>query len=108
MRCPSDKCASTNVQHLPNYWASLPSDSSLKKDLAEPAAVQGQYLLVLAVVGLGVYGIASGTVAGGLLILLVAGGWGAAMHRKVEESEAARASWAQELICLACTGRFCP
>jgi hypothetical protein len=108
MKCPSGKCGSTNVEYLPHYWASLPSDSPLKAEYAEPPAVQAQYLLAVGVVAVGVFALASGAIAGGLLMLLIGGGWGAAMRKRVESAEAKRATWAQELICLACTGRFCP
>jgi hypothetical protein len=105
VNCPGAKCGSSNVQSLPLYWKSLPSDSPLKRSLAQPAAVDAKVVgaVALGVVGLVVVG--SGSMLG-LLLLLGAGVWGVVGHRLAEDAEAARGVWAGSLICLVCTGRF--
>jgi hypothetical protein len=108
MKCPLGKCGSSNVESLPHYWAALPSDSPLKAKYAEPPTDKGQYLIAIGVVALGVFALASGSIAGGLLMLLVGACWLAVTHQRVEAAEAKRATWAREVICLACTERFEP
>jgi hypothetical protein len=107
MICPSGKCGSSNVESLPNYWASLPSDSPLKASLAQPPAVQAQYLVAVGVALFGVFAVAQGALAG---LLLVLGGvvWGVVTHGRAEAADSARAEWGSSLICLACTGQFRP
>jgi hypothetical protein len=108
VKCPSAKCGSSNVEHLPHYWESLPSDSPLKGRYAPPAAVEAQYVLVLGVIAVGIALMATSSVLLGLLA--AAGGlvWGAVMQQRVARWEAAHGAWSTSMICLACTGRWVP
>lgn len=109
MICPSDKCGSTNVQHLPHYWKSLPGDSPLKSQYAQPAEGDTRARLIAAGVAvLGVVLLATDTV--GLGLLLIAGGgagvWWA--HGRVVLADHARDRWSRTQICLACTHLWTP
>lgn len=109
MKCPSDKCQSTNVQHLPHYWESLPSDSPLKGRYAQPAEADGRVRLALVgAAALGVVFVVTGGITGGLVLLAVgaAGAWVA--HGRVTAVEEKRAEWGQKQICLACTHLWVP
>lgn len=108
MKCRSEKCQSSNVQLLATYWASLPSDSPLKKSLAQPAAVPAQYLGAAAVAAVGLVAVISGALLGGLLVLGVGLLWGSSMHRKAEAAESDRAAWGSKVRCLACTETWVP
>jgi hypothetical protein len=109
MQCPSEKCASTNVQHLPHYWQSLPGDSPLKGKYEQPA--QGDRRARLIAAGVAVLGLVlavTGTVALGLLVL-AAGAIGAwVLHGRVAAADHARGRWASTQICLACTHLWVP
>jgi hypothetical protein len=107
MLCPSEKCGSSNVQHLPHYWESLPADSPLKSRYAQPAVEDGRSRLILAVIGAaGVVLLVTGTVALGLLALAVGavGAWAA--HGRIMLAETRRGQWASTQICLACTHQW--
>jgi hypothetical protein len=108
MKCRSSKCGSTNIQLLSSYWASLPSDSSLKKDLAQPAAVESQALWALAVVLVGILALVSGAVPAGLALAVGGGLWVAAQWRRTETAAADRAAWESKRRCLACTETWVP
>lgn len=109
MRCPSDKCGSSNVEHLPHYWQSLPGDSPLKARYAQPA--EGDRRAVTVGVGVAALGIVLAVIGGivlGLLVLLAGAGWAAVAYRRVEAADAARAQWQRRQICLACTHLWVP
>lgn len=97
MICPSEKCGSTNIQHLPLYWASLPGESPLRARLILGAvAVLG---LVVAVTG----GVALG------LVMLASGAAGVAFTTsRIGAAVAARELWQRRQICLACTHLWVP
>jgi hypothetical protein len=109
MLCPSGKCGSSNVQHLPHYWESLPADSPLKARYAQPAVEDGRGRLILALVAAaGVVLLVTGTVALGLLALAAGaiGAWVA--HGRIVAAETKRAAWSRSQICLACTHQWTP
>lgn len=109
MLCPSEKCASPNVHHLPHYWESLPGDSPLKGRYAQPAAEDGRARLILAIVAAaGAVMLVTGTVALGLLALAIGaiGAWIA--QGRIAAVEAKRANWGRTQICLACTHQWVP
>lgn len=109
MLCPSDKCGSANVQHLPHYWLSLPGDSPLKGKYAQPAEGDARARLVAAGVAvLGLVLAVTGTVLLGLLVLAVGviGTWVA--HGRVVAADHARGKWQRTQICLACTHLWAP
>lgn len=106
MRCPSEKCGSVNVEHLPHYWQSLPAESPLKARYAPPAKADGGYLVALAAVALGIAVVVSGAVLAGLLVAVGSLAWGALVHQRVTAAEAALAAWESSRVCLACTGTF--
>lgn len=109
MFCPSDKCASTNVQHLPHYWQSLPGDSPLKSKYAQPAEGDRRARLIAAgVVVLGVVLVVTGSWPLGLLGVAagaVAVWW---THGRIILADSARDRWASTQICLACTHLWVP
>ena len=109
MLCPSDKCASGNVQFLPHYWESLPGDSPLKGRYAQPAEGDARARLVLAVIAVaGVALVVTGTVGLGLVALAVGavGAW--VVHNRITSADAAREAWGRTQICLACTHLWVP
>lgn len=109
MKCPSEKCGSGNVEHLPHYWLSLPGDSPLKGRYAQPAEVDGRArLIALGVAALGV--VLAVTGSWGLGLLAVAGGLvvGWVVHGRIITTEAARDRWDRTQICLACTHLWVP
>ncbi|TKA01974.1 hypothetical protein [Actinacidiphila oryziradicis] len=108
MKCRSDRCGSTNIQLLSAYWQSLPSDSPLKKSLAQPAAAESQFAWAVGVAVVGIAAVASGAVLAGLGVLLAGGLWGAGMWKRTEAAEAARAAWGLQVRCLACTETWQP
>lgn len=109
MRCPSDKCQSTNVQHLPHYWASLPGDSPLKRRYAQPDEPDQRTRLILgAVAVLGLLVAVTGGVALGLLMLAGGGAGVAFTTNRIGAAVAARELWQRRQICLACTGLWVP
>jgi hypothetical protein len=95
------------VESLPHYWQSLPSDSPLKAQYAEPPVVAAQYLWAVGGIVLGVMTLARSVVAG-LLFVVLGVAWCVATHRQAEAADSARAEWGSSLICLACTGQFLP
>ncbi|WUH94502.1 hypothetical protein OG900_33100 [Streptomyces sp. NBC_00433] len=109
MRCPSDKCASTNIQHLPHYWRSLPGDSPLKGKYAQPAEGDRRARLIAAgVAALGVVLLVTGAWPLGLLAL-AGGGVGVwAIHGRITLADQARGKWSSTQICLACTHLWVP
>jgi hypothetical protein len=109
MICPSEKCASSNVQFLPHYWESLPAESPLKARYAEPAEGDARARLVLAGVAIaGLVLAVTGSVGLGLLALAigVVGAW--VVHGRIVMAEQARAAWGRTQICLACTHLWVP
>lgn len=108
MKCRSPKCGSSNIQLLSAYWQSLPSDSPLKKTLAQPAAAETRFAWVAVVLALGVTALVSGSVLVGVVVLLAAGLWGSGMWRHVETVAADRAVWGAQVRCLACTETWAP
>jgi hypothetical protein len=109
VRCPSEKCASSNVQHLPHYWQSLPGDSALKGRYAQPAEGDRRARLVAAgAVILGVVLLVTGSWAVGLLAVAggAVGGWVA--HGRILTADTARGQWGRTQICLACTQLWVP
>ncbi|MFD4596772.1 hypothetical protein ACFWPQ_01940 [Streptomyces sp. NPDC058464] len=108
MNCPSPRCGSSNVQLLSHYRDSLPPGSKLRDTYAEPAAAEGSYLLAVGLVILGIVAAASGTVLAGLAAIAAGLGWGAVIHRRVEDADRARAAWGNRRICLACTEQWTP
>lgn len=110
MICPSEKCGSTNIEHLPHYWASLPGDSPLKARYAQPEEPDLRTRLILgavAVLGL-VVAVTGGGVALGLVML--AGGAAGVVFTtgRIGAAVAARELWQRQQICLACTGLWVP
>jgi hypothetical protein len=102
--CPSKDCGSSNVEHLPHYWKSLPSDSPLKTEYAQPAAPDPRNRLLLAALAVaGLVLAVTGQVAVGLVLLAVGAVGAAVAHGRIEAVEAARAVWERRRICLACT-----
>lgn len=108
MQCPKSNCGSTNIQNLAAYVASLPSDSPLKKSLAQPAAPESQSLWAVAVMVLGVAALVSGAVLAGLAALLAGGLWAAGAWKRTEAAGTARAAWGLQVRCLACTETWQP
>lgn len=109
MHCPSDKCGSTNVRHLPHYWASLPGDSSQKREYAQPAEGDRRArLIAAAVAALGLVLAATGTVGLGLLALGVGGVGVWVTHGRIVLADAQRDTWTRTQICLACTELWTP
>lgn len=109
MKCPSEKCGSSNVEHLPHYWQSLPGDSPLKKRYAQPAEGDRRARLIAA--GIAVFGLVlacTGTVGFGLAVLAAGtvGIW--VMHGRIVQADAARNMWQRRQICLACTHLWVP
>lgn len=104
--CPQADCASSNVENLPHYWQSLPSESPLRARYAPPATGTVNYWASLGLVGLGFVATVSGSV--GLGLLLIAGGvaWGGFLYRRSVQVAALLAEWQASQICLACTRRF--
>jgi hypothetical protein len=104
MFCPSDKCGSSNVEHLPHYWASLPGDSPLKARYAQPDEPDQRTRLILAGVAvLGIVVLCTGGIGLGLLMLAVGGAGVLWATGRIGASEAERAVWQRRQICLACT-----
>lgn len=102
--CPSEKCGSSNVERLSHYWASLPAESPLKARYAQPAEEDGRARLILAVVAAaGVVLAVTGTVMLGLVALAVGGVGAWIAHGRIIAADEARAVWARQQICLACT-----
>lgn len=104
MRCPSEKCQSPNVEHLPHYWQSLPGDSPLKGKYAQPAAADRRARLIAAGIAvLGVVLAVTGSWAVGLIALAggAVGAW--VIHGRITLADHARGSWSRTQICLACT-----
>jgi hypothetical protein len=109
MFCPSDKCGSSNVEHLPHYWASLPGDSPLKVKYAQPDEGNARARLILAGVALvGIVVLATGGVALGLAMLAVGGAGGLWVHGQIQAAELQRGTWSRSQICLACTHLWTP
>lgn len=109
MRCPSDKCQSTNVQHLPHYWESLPGDSPLKARYAQPAEPDQRTRLILAGTALlGIVLLCTGGVALGLILLAVGGAGVLWATGRIGATEMERAVWQRRQICLACTHLWTP
>lgn len=109
MFCPSDKCGSGNVEHLPHYWASLAGDSPLKARYAQPAEGNQRARLILAAVALvGIVVLATGGVALGLVMLAIGGAGGLLVHGQIQAAEHARDQWSRTQICLACTHLWQP
>src|SRR5690349_18885264 len=109
MLCPSEKCGSSNVEHLPHYWLSLPGDSPLKGRYAQPAEVDSRARLVLAGVAvLGLVLAVTGTVGLGLLALAAGVVGAVVVHGRITAAEAARGEWQRTQICLACTHLWAP
>jgi hypothetical protein len=109
MKCPSDKCGSSNIEHLPHYWLSLPGDSPLKRRYAQPA--EGDRRAVLVAGGVAVLGLimaVTGTVGVGLLVLAAGAVGAGVMVRRVSAAETARGLWQRRQICLACTHLWVP
>lgn len=109
MICPSEKCASSNVQHLPHYWRSLPNESPLKAEYAEPAEGDAMARLVLVLIAIaGVVLAVTGTVGLGLIALAVGtiGGW--VVHGRIVLAAQERDRWGRSRICLACTHLWVP
>lgn len=110
MRCPSESCQSTNIQHLPLYWASLPSESPLRVRFAQPEEPDLRTRLILgavAVLGL-VVAVTGGGVALGL-VMLAGGAAGVAFTTsRIGAAVAARELWQRQQICLSCTGLWVP
>lgn len=104
VQCPG--CNSSNVEHLPHYWQSLPAESPLRAKYAPPPESEARFLPVLGLVILGIVAITSGAIVPGLLAVLAGLVWGAIVQRGVSAAQAALAEWSAARICLACTGRF--
>jgi hypothetical protein len=104
VRCPSEKCASTNIQHLPHYWASLPGDSPSKGRYAQPAEGDRRARLIAA--GVAVLGVLLLVTESWPLGLLAVAGGGVAVwatHGRIITADTARNRWDRTQICLACT-----
>jgi hypothetical protein len=109
MLCPSKDCGSSNVEHLPHYWASLPGDSPNKARYAEPAEGNVRARLILAAVAVvGVVVLATGGIALGLAMLAVGGAGGLFVHGQIQAAEHQRSVWSRSRICLACTHLWQP
>lgn len=109
MLCPSEKCQSSNVQHLPHYWRSLPGDSPLKGQYAEPAEGDRRARLIAAGVAvLGVVLLVTGTWPLGLLGVAAGGVAAWWTHGRILLADSARDRWASTQICLACTRTWVP
>ena len=109
MICPREKCGSSNVEHLPHYWLSLPSDSPLKRRYAQPAEGDRRALLIAAGVAvLGLLMAVTGSIGAGLAVLAAGAVAAAVMVRRADAAETARALWQQRQICLACTHLWVP
>jgi hypothetical protein len=107
MLCPSEKCQSPNVRHLPHYWASLPGDSPQKQQYAQPAEGNQRARLVLAAVAiLGIVVLATGGILLGLTLLAIGGAGGIFAHGQIQAAGHARDAWTRTQICLACTGTW--
>lgn len=109
MQCPSEKCGSSNVEHLPHYWQSLPSDSPLKAKYAQPAEgdQRARLIAVLATVA-GLVLTFTGNIAVGLFVLFGGAAAVAVTHQRIVAADAARAQWQRRQICLACTHLWVP
>lgn len=109
MICPSEKCGSTNVQHLPLYWASPPGDSSLKRRYAQPEEPDLRTRLILgAVAVLGLVVAVTGSVGLGLTMLAGGAAGVAFTTSRIGAAVAARELWQRRQICLACTHLWVP
>jgi len=109
MQCPSDTCRSTNVEHLPHYWESLPGDSPLKARYAQPAEGDRRAVLIAATAVAVGFGLAvTGTVALGLLVLAAGAVAAVVFQRRVTAAESAREAWSRTQLCLACTHLWVP
>lgn len=109
MLCPSDKCGSSNIEHLPHYWQSLPSDSPLKVRYAQPAEGDRRARLIAVVVAVaGLVLTLTGNIAVGLVVLVGGGVATAVTHQRVVAADTARALWQRRQICLACTHLWVP
>ena len=109
MLCPSEKCQSSNVEHLPHYWQSLPGDSPLKGRYAQPAAGDRRARLIAGGVAvLGVVLAVTGSWPLGLLAIAggAVGAW--VMHGRIVTTDDARGRWSRTQICLACTHLWVP
>ncbi len=109
MKCPSDKCGSSNVEHLPHYWLSLPGDSPLKRKYAQPAEGDHRARLIAAVVAVaGLVLACTGTVGAGRAVLAAAGVATWVLHGRIVAADTARDRWQRRQICLACTHLWVP
>jgi hypothetical protein len=109
MLCPSEKCGSSNVQHLPHYWKSLPGDSPLKGQYAQPAEGDQRARLIAAGAAVGGLVLAvTGAVGLGLLVLVVGVVATWVTHGRIIAAETARDRWTRTQICLACTHLWAP
>lgn len=109
MKCPSDKCGSSNVQHLPHYWLSLPPESPLKRKYAQPAEGDRRARLVAAVIAAaGLVLVCTGSVGVGLAVLAAGGVAAWVLHGRIVQADGARDAWTRRQICLACTHLWVP
>jgi hypothetical protein len=105
VKCPREKCGSTNVQHLPHWLDTLPPDSPHRKTYEQPADAGVQVAGVLFVALVGVVMLSSGHWVG-LLALLGAAAWAVVGFRRAGVAEVDRARWSKSLICHVCTRTF--
>jgi len=109
VRCPSEKCGSTNIQHLPHYWESLPGESPLKARYAQPDEPDQRTRLILgAVAVLGLVVLVTGGVGFGLTLLAVGAAGVVFTTSRIGAAVAARELWQRRQICLACTHLWVP
>ncbi len=109
MKCPSDKCGSTNVERLAHYHASLSPDSPSARKYAPPAEPETRTrLLLAALAAVGIVLAVTGDVGFGLLLLAVGVVGAAVAHSRIAAVVAARELWERRQICLACTHLWAP
>ncbi|MFF3311935.1 hypothetical protein [Streptomyces sp. NPDC002952] len=99
MVCP--KCQSPNVRRLRGYWEDLPAESPNRRRYAPPDAPNGQPLVALVAVVVGIALAVSGDVLPGLVVAAAGLLWGAAMRRRSTRYQGSLTAYDASRICLA-------